>query len=420
MPPPPPPGPPAPPPPGPARASGPAFKPTKGGGDRGDLLKSIQKGAKLKKVETNDRSSPILGNNKNTNSGGGGGQGSRGVAQNQGGGGQEGGGAPGPLPGIGGLFAGGMPKLKSRAGGVQINRAAAPSPQQERGTPPNKWGQSSSNNLDKPFGSSSSSLNSSPSVSPSPSPTTHNISSSVKPNGAPPPPPGSKPAVPNTRPGVSPRGVTTGPVHPAMKPPPPPSPHGAPPSRASKSFSQHRPPATIGPGPKERTPLPMQPASRDDTSIQNGKIKPPPPPVRTVSRPPPLPPSNKRPSQPPPPPPSHSARIPMRDLPPPPPPNHVNPGGPPTPPTRKESIKPSGQAESFESRFSGKFRSMQYLPPPEVFSRCQKTYPSKNTDIVPVRQGSQMKRTQAPPPPPGKPPLPPGPPPSSRSWTSVS
>ena len=125
MPPPPPPGPPAPPPPGPARPSGPAFKPSKGGGDRGDLLKSIQKGTKLKKVETNDRSSPILGNNKNT---GGGGQGSRGgVAQNQGAGGQDGGGAPGPLPGIGGLFAGGMPKLKSRAGGVQTNRAAEPS-----------------------------------------------------------------------------------------------------------------------------------------------------------------------------------------------------------------------------------------------------------------------------------------------------
>ena len=178
MPPPPPPGPPAPPPPGPARPSGPAFKPSKGGGDRGDLLKSIQKGTKLKKVETNDRSSPILGNNKNSNSGGGGGQSSRGVAQNQaGGGGQEGGGAPGPLPGIGGLFAGGMPKLKSR-GGVQTGRAVDPSmkvnlcttvnlnwfgcncigPQQERGTPPNKWGQSSSNNLDKPYGSSSSSL----------------------------------------------------------------------------------------------------------------------------------------------------------------------------------------------------------------------------------------------------------------------
>ena len=39
------------------------------------------------------------------------------------------------------------------------------------------------------------------------------------------------------------------------------------------------------------------------------------------------------------------------------------------------------KAESFESRFSGKFRPMQYLPPPEVFSRCQKTYPSKTTGM---------------------------------------
>ena len=59
--------------------------------------------------------------------------------------------------------------------------------------------------------------------------------------------------------------------------------------------------------------------------------------------------------------------------------------GPPTPPTRRESINVKGGAgagagaEKFESRFSAKFRSMQYLPPPEMFSRCQKTYPSKNT-----------------------------------------
>ena len=39
---------------------------------------------------------------------------------------------------------------------------------------------------------------------------------------------------------------------------------------------------------------------------------------------------------------------------------------------------------------------------------------------VPVRQGSQMKRSHAPPPPPGKPPLPPGPPPSSRCPYPVS
>ena len=43
--------------------------------------------------------------------------------------------------------------------------------------------------------------------------------------------------------------------------------------------------------------------------------------------------------------------------------------------------KSGTKAESFESRFSEKFQSMQYLPPPEVFSRCQKTYPSKTTGM---------------------------------------
>ena len=148
-----------------------------------------------------------------------------------------------------------------------------------------------------------------------------------------------------------------------MKPPPPPSPgqdslaRGHPPSRSSKSFSQGRPSATIGPGPQSRAPLPMQNVSRvsnsnnfnwdykfvtylnnsqDDTSIQNGKLsKPPPPPVRTVSRgaPPPPPGGSRRPSQPPPPPPAHpsqppppppSGKPPTRDLPPPPPPTHVS------------------------------------------------------------------------------------------------
>ena len=142
---------------------------------------------------------------------------------------------------------------------------------------------------------------------------------------------------------------------------------------------------------------------QDDTSIQNGKLNnPPPPPVRTVSRAPPPPPSNKRPSQPPPPPPTLTTRPPLRDLPPPPPPNHVRLNNveseqlnknlfmqgqhqvhaPPTPPTRKESMRQKESrttSESFESRFANKFRSTQYLPPPEVFSRCQKTYPSKNT-----------------------------------------
>merc|ERR1711973_994431 len=117
-----------------------------------------------------------------------------------------------------------------------------------------------------------------------------------------------------------------------MKPPPPPSPspdmppaRGNPPSRSSKSFSQGRPPATIGPGPQSRTPLPMQNVSRDDSTIQNGKLgRPPPPPIRTVSHsrnapPPPPGGGSRRPSQPPPPPPGPR---PNRDLPPPPPPSH--------------------------------------------------------------------------------------------------
>merc|ERR550519_3288691 len=207
-----------------------------------------------------------------------------------------------------------------------------------------------------------------------------------------------------------------------MKPPPPPTsslqPPRHPPSRSSKSFSQGRPAATVGPGPQSRTPLPMQRVSQDDTSIQNGKLsRPPPPPVRTVSRgAPPPPPGSKRPSQPPPPPD-------RRDLPPPPPPSHQG-SGPPRAPQRKESLRTAAAQQStgdtFEAKFAGKFRSLQYLPPPELFSRCQKTYPSKNQ--VPVHQGSQLKRTPAPPPPPpGKPPLPPGPPPAaSRPWATAS
>ena len=68
-------------------------------------------------------------------------------------------------------------------------------------------------------------------------------------------------------------------------------------------------------------------------------------------------------------------------------------GDPPTPPTRRESIYRTGQAgstnggnngtsgggggESFESKFAPRFKTLQFLPPPEPFSGCQKTYPSK-------------------------------------------
>lgn len=319
-----------------------------------------------------------------------------------------------------------------------------------RTTPQNRWGTNMPSNLEKhSYNSSSSSLNSSPSLSPSPSPVgsgpvLHKAPSAAKPSVAPPLPPSNKPSVPNSKPNLG-RGA----LHPTSKPPPPPSPKTAPPPipqtknsphsshprnppniATSKSFSG-RAPATVGPGPKARIALQeslVKQVSQDDTSIRNGQLSgPPPPPVRTASQlrgPPPPPPGggSRRPAVPPPPPPSHPPKPPTRDLPPP-PPNHAGTSEPPTPPLRRESVNrgggggaggysnpaPSGSAggDSFEARFSSKFKSMQFLPPPEPFSRCQKSYPSKNT--IPARQGSQMKRTPAPPPPPGKPPLPPTP-----------
>lgn len=105
------PGPPPPPPPGgPPPPMMPAFSPPKGGPDtRSALLNSIQKGAKLKKTVTNDKSAPIIGKVSNLNS-------SNSPTNNvDSGGGSRGGGnssANGAAMGLGGLFAGGMPKLK--------------------------------------------------------------------------------------------------------------------------------------------------------------------------------------------------------------------------------------------------------------------------------------------------------------------
>ena len=119
MPPPPPPGPPAPPPPAslPSRPVKTAAPAGGGGGDRSALLKSIQKGAQLKKTVTNDRSAPITGTVKNSNNA----AASAGSSQSSGGSGS--GGFSGPLPGIGGLFAGGMPTLKKTSGGINTGRA---------------------------------------------------------------------------------------------------------------------------------------------------------------------------------------------------------------------------------------------------------------------------------------------------------
>lgn len=448
MPPPPPPPPGAPPPPAPPAL--PKLGGAAGGLERKDLLKDIQSGARLKPTKTNDRSAPVVGSGKsataatgpssNDRSGGGGGNGdSRTDAQSSQ--------FTGPLPGIGGLFAGGMPTLKKTKGGINTGRA--PDPESPKKSAAN--GSSSSNNINNKFlNSSTSSLNSSPSLSPSPSPVSTSTPVHSKPdvqrgnlqspaighassnltNAIP-----SKPPPPATKPNYT-RPQNGGPVHPSNKPPPPPIGGGA---KTNLGRNQ-----TIGHGPQGRPQIPNyeKRRSRDDSSIGNGHMggangPPPPPPVRTVSQnqitnssrvptraPPPPPPSHKRPSQPPPPPPgqaSHQAPMqpPTKALPPPPPSVLQAGGDPPTPPTRRESIYRTGQtnnnttaangsgfsAESFESKFASRFKTLQFLPPPEPFSGCQKTYPSKQT--LPVRQGSQIKRTPAPPPPPGGIPPPP-------------
>lgn len=76
----------------------------------------------LKKTVTNDRSAPIVGNNKRSNGSAPAASLSSGPSSN---GGFRNGSAPAPtgrLPGIGGLFADGMPKLKKTSGGVNTGR----------------------------------------------------------------------------------------------------------------------------------------------------------------------------------------------------------------------------------------------------------------------------------------------------------
>jgi len=460
MPPPPPPPPGAPPPP-PAPVLS-KLGGSGGKGERKDLLKDIQSGAKLKKTKTNDRSAPLVSGNKPVQnsasrpeaSGGSPGSASTDAQSSQ---------FTGPLPGIGGLFAGGMPTLKKTKGGVNTGRA----PGSESVAAPSASNGSSSNPINNKFiNSSTSSLNSSPSLSPSPShvsTSTPSVSTSTPTHtipdvsqGTPAPNIASlasnisnvnltKPQPPASKPSFS-RPQNGGPIHPSSRPPPPPIGN-----KTNLGRNQ-----TIGHGPQGRPQIPNyeKRRSRDDSSIGNGQMSsgsgvsgpPPPPPVRTVSQnqltnsnrvptraPPPPPPSHKRPSQPPPPPPSQSSHSstpqhqpsfqpPTKALPPPPPGVSQASGDPPTPPTRRESIYRTGQAnnnatlhstangslggESFELKFASRFKTLQFLPPPEPFSGSQKTYPSKQT--LPVRQGSQIKRTPAPPPPPGGIPPPPG------------
>uniref|UniRef100_H0XFP4 WAS/WASL-interacting protein family member 1 n=1 Tax=Otolemur garnettii TaxID=30611 RepID=H0XFP4_OTOGA len=81
---------------------------------RNALLSDINKGKKLKKTVTNDRSAPILDKPKGAGAGGGSGFGGGGGSAGGGGGGSSNFGGGGP-PGLGGLFQSGMPKLRSTA-----------------------------------------------------------------------------------------------------------------------------------------------------------------------------------------------------------------------------------------------------------------------------------------------------------------
>ncbi|CAH0555978.1 unnamed protein product [Brassicogethes aeneus] len=136
---------PGPPPPPPAAPPPPMPKfsaPPKGGGGGGDprdaLLKSIHKGAKLRKVQTNDRSSPITGktiNNNNSSSE----MKSPGVKNNSNSMSSP---KPNGMMGLGGLFADGIPKLRptGKLGYSQSENNSAPKqqapPAQKQNTSP--------------------------------------------------------------------------------------------------------------------------------------------------------------------------------------------------------------------------------------------------------------------------------------------
>ncbi|TEA23255.1 hypothetical protein DBR06_SOUSAS5510071 [Sousa chinensis] len=273
---------------------------------RNALLSDINKGKKLKKTVTNDRSAPILDKPKGAGGGGGGGSGS------------FGGGGP---PGLGGLFQAGMPKLRSTANRESDSGGSRPPILPPGGRPTSA----------KPF-----SPPSGPGRFPVPSPGHRSGPPEPQRNRMPPPRPdvGAKPdnippPVPNTpRPVQSSlhnRGSTLvpgAPRQPSPGPTPPPLPGNR--GAAFGGGSTRQTPSGSSSPFSNRPPLPPTPSRALDD-------KPPPPPPPVGSRPsihreavPPPPPQNSKPPVPSTPRPSPSAQAP------PPPPSR--PGPPPVPP----------------------------------------------------------------------------------------
>ncbi|KAB7505892.1 Verprolin [Armadillidium nasatum] len=356
-----------PPPPPPPPAPGPPKRPPQpsgakksGGGDggalnRGALLASIEKGAKLKKTVTNDRSAPIVGGKVNSSSSSSSSAltpptsngpihgTSSGVVMVNGG-----------APQLGGLFAGGMPKL--RATGRVMTDATDSGPRSHYsggggvGSPMIPVGKKPSapptppGNVKPSLSSSHSSLNSAGDY--------YSQNSGSSSNGYLPPSPKDSHSSPNEERQPNPPLPAKPPSFKAR--PDPPGPRGAPP---------RPPPSSSKPTPPPKSPdfeAPPVPACRPQLSKTVGR-------AAGARLMPALRPPTDRPPKPP-----------QRPLPPIP---HSAGGGPPPPPERNESTRTSSnikQVGDFEAKFSNCFKSRHQFPLPLTYNNVQKIYPSKN------------------------------------------
>ncbi|MCJ1484547.1 hypothetical protein MMC06_004718 [Schaereria dolodes] len=261
--------------------------------DRGALLTDITKGARLKKAVTNDRSAPVVGNEKSPSTGPpvGGAPAIPGLGRppplsappvpglvglnrarsssDVGGSNGDAGGIP-VAPQLGGIFAGGMPKLKKRGGGVDTG-ANVDAHQSDPET-------SRSSALKPPLGSvpkppmigafrpSPKSTESSP-----PQPRIPVVANLRKPPLKPAPRPFSDIPLRSTQ--------STSDVMPPRAPPPLPGLHKPPPppitSRKPSSTAPPPPPPSTAPSPSAAPPLPATSAVR----LPPQRYTPPPPPA---------------------------------------------------------------------------------------------------------------------------------------------